>query len=305
MYDNPINIALRLLEAATENLSQHYYDDFVEKNADSAVRSGMKSLIIRRQMGNCCEFCASLSGIYDYGSGDYPDKIFTRHENCRCMVTFKTEKGGYTDVWSKIEYESQRDARIAREKEISATVKNEETFIKKKNIARAKGEKFVDATNYYANKPKEYPDYLVVRKGKFEFRGETYKVGDRGIKPIPGDKERKLAEWWCDRFGGEIVFQPRILYPQKIKTPDYLINRTAYDLKSPTGAGKWVIDHQVHEATGQANKVIIDLTDSPLKRQKSEIIRQIHGVFKSNDYEWLENIFIVADKELIYVAERV
>ena len=109
------NIISNLLGEPVCNLCHAFYDQYVEANVKFRSRAGMKEVIIRRQLGKCCKWCADLAGIYEYG--DHPDDVFRRHDNCKCMVTYKDE-GGYQDVWSKKEFESQKEARKAREIEI-------------------------------------------------------------------------------------------------------------------------------------------------------------------------------------------
>ena len=100
-----------------KNLMHAMYDDYVEANVRFRSRSGMKTFIIRRQLGKCCEWCAGLAGIYE--SSKAPDNIYQRHDNCKCMVTFRNEQGKYTDVWSKQEFANQRAARIERQRVIN------------------------------------------------------------------------------------------------------------------------------------------------------------------------------------------
>ena len=111
----------RLLKASTANLAQSFYDSFVEKNANLRSKAGVKTSIIRRQIGKCCKWCSDLAGTYENGS--QPKDIYKRHENCRCLVTFKSEKGTYTDDWNKKEFKTQKDARLAREKELTTGAK--------------------------------------------------------------------------------------------------------------------------------------------------------------------------------------
>ena len=85
----------------------------------------------------------------------------------------------------------------------------------------------------------------------------------------------------------------------------HLIDGVYYDLKSPKGNGKWVISHQADEAKGQANKIFIDLSGSFLKNRKDEIMRQAKNMFLNEKYLWLETVIITADKELLYVFERI
>ena len=116
------NIISNLLGEPVSNLCHAFYDQYVEANVKFRSRAGMKEVIIRRQLGKCCKWCADLAGIYEYG--DHPDDIFRRHDNCKCMVTYKDEDG-YTDVWSKKEFETNREARRVREIELSTNVEEE------------------------------------------------------------------------------------------------------------------------------------------------------------------------------------
>ncbi len=102
------------------NVGQSFYDKYVEANVNFRSKLGMKEVIIRRQLGHCCEWCASLAGIYNAWNmpADIHDNIYRRHRNCRCLVTYKSEDG-YQDVWNKKIYQTQRDARIDRIKELS------------------------------------------------------------------------------------------------------------------------------------------------------------------------------------------
>lgn len=109
------NIISNLLGEPVSNMCHAFYDQYVEANVRFRSKAGMKELIIRRQLGKCCEWCANLAGIYTPENA--PDDIYRRHDNCKCMVTYKDEDG-YQDVWSKKEFNSQREARKAREKEL-------------------------------------------------------------------------------------------------------------------------------------------------------------------------------------------
>lgn len=109
------NIISNLLGEPVCNLCHAFYDQYVEANVKFRSKAGMKEVIIRRQLGKCCKWCADLAGIYTPENA--PDDIYRRHDNCKCMVTYKDEDG-YTDVWSKKEYESQKEARSTRAHEI-------------------------------------------------------------------------------------------------------------------------------------------------------------------------------------------
>lgn len=110
----------RFISNTFANVGQSFYDSYVEANVNFRSRAGSKTYIIRRQVGKCCKWCAALAGIYE--SDNAPADIYRRHQNCRCLVTFKNEKG-YTDVWSKKEFETQKEARIQRLSEIESELK--------------------------------------------------------------------------------------------------------------------------------------------------------------------------------------
>jgi transcriptional regulator with XRE-family HTH domain len=87
------------------NNSEAFADDFIRENAKFRADAGMKATITRKTAFKCCDYCAALAGSYIYGTE--PKEIYSRHEFCRCIVTYKTEKGKSQDVWSKQKWKSQ------------------------------------------------------------------------------------------------------------------------------------------------------------------------------------------------------
>lgn len=118
--NDAVNLILR--GEPFRNFCHSFYDEFVEQNVAFRHRAGVKSLIIRRNLGGCCDWCQNLAGIYVYG--EEPKDVYRRHDSCRCLVTSKFEGQGYQDVWSKKEFAKQRDARIEREKTIIENLVN-------------------------------------------------------------------------------------------------------------------------------------------------------------------------------------
>lgn len=118
--NDAVNLILR--GEPFRNFCHSFYDEFVEQNVAFRHRAGVKSLIIRRNLGGCCDWCQNLAGIYVYG--EEPKDVYRRHDSCRCLVTSKFESQGYQDVWSKKEYETQRAARIERIEKIENNIKS-------------------------------------------------------------------------------------------------------------------------------------------------------------------------------------
>lgn len=106
----------RLTEAGIENVVRSFFDEYEKENAEFRSQSGLAVEVIREEVGDCCDWCADIVGNYDYW--DAPKEVWQRHEHCRCMVITRTSKGTYQDAWSRKEYQSEREARIAREEEI-------------------------------------------------------------------------------------------------------------------------------------------------------------------------------------------
>ena len=104
----------KYLNEPIKNITQAYYDEFVKENAESSAQVGLKTIVSRREIGRCCDWCHSLVGEYEYG--EQPADFFRRHDYCKCIVLFRNEKGRYTDVWSKKEYTSEKNERIEKAK---------------------------------------------------------------------------------------------------------------------------------------------------------------------------------------------
>ncbi len=92
----------RRLDAPVRNVTESFYNDYVQTNAEFRSNAGLKSYIIRETNGNCCTWCSSLAGRYEYPN-DVPPDVYARHDNCTCTVTYISNKE-IQDVWSKKRY---------------------------------------------------------------------------------------------------------------------------------------------------------------------------------------------------------
>ena len=86
------------------------------------------------------------------------------------------------------------------------------------------------------------------------------------VVPQPSDIEISAAYILSEYFDADIRFIPRENY----KTPDFLIEGIKWELKSPTGTGKYNIQHCLQDALKQSTYVIID---SRRSKQNMEKIR--------------------------------
>lgn len=90
---------IRRLASPAENITQSYAEDYAKVNADFRSRAGLTEYIIRRDDGNCCEWCGKLAGKYRYPD-EVPKDVYRRHDNCGCTTEHFSD-GTKTDVWSK------------------------------------------------------------------------------------------------------------------------------------------------------------------------------------------------------------
>lgn len=91
------------------NFSQSVVDDTIKHNAKFQYKAGLTPKIKRQAVSGCCEWCSAISGTYDYPF--VPENVYRRHERCRCLILYVSADKNQ-DVWSKKEYNSEREARI-------------------------------------------------------------------------------------------------------------------------------------------------------------------------------------------------
>lgn len=91
------------------------------------------------------------------------------------------------------------------------------------------------------------------------------------IHPLPSARELSAARIIANFLGHDIICVAR----NDRKTPDFLIGKNYWELKTPTGAGKYNIQHLLHAAIQQSNHIIVDARFSKMhiSRIKSELVR--------------------------------
>jgi len=227
----------KFLHEPIENIAQAYFDDFVRENANNSAKVGLKTLVIREEVGQCCDWCHSLAGEYEYG--EQPKDFFRRHDYCRCMVLFKSVKGKYTDIWSKKEFDSQKEARIAKARELE---KEDELKKMTREVV------------------KPYFDKATPSKGKIEF--------EKGwVKGQNGDAEIRYAKNIHQHFGGDIQLNSK---RDDIKYADYTWNGKLWEHKSCRSENS--VDKQVQKALKQIKTnpggIVIERTNKNLTTEQ-------------------------------------
>ena len=80
------------------------------------------------------------------------------------------------------------------------------------------------------------------------------------VYPKPNEKEISAAYILMNYFKTNIKFIPRSNY----KTPDFIMNNIKWELKTPTGKGKYNLQHALRDALCQSTNIIIDARYSKL-----------------------------------------
>ena len=88
-----------ILQEPTINFTQSVVDEFIDENARFHNNLGLKAKVIRISTGDCCKWCESLAGEYEYPN--VPQDVYRRHQRCKCTVEYKPGDGRSQDIWSK------------------------------------------------------------------------------------------------------------------------------------------------------------------------------------------------------------
>lgn len=110
----------RRLGGPVQNITETFFDDFIQRNAAFRYKAGMNPQIIRTSGGEPCEWCSKLAGVYDYDSA--PKDVYRRHDNCQCQVVYKNNKLGYMeDVHSKVTLEDKEVLELRKKYNLDLT----------------------------------------------------------------------------------------------------------------------------------------------------------------------------------------
>lgn len=300
----PFDDVRSFLEDPVMNFCQNIVDESVRANAEMHYASGLTPKIKRIMTGHkACGFCIERAGEHKYPLPD--NRIYQRHENCRCLVLYDPGNGKYQDVHSKIEYKSVREAADARKEEFRQ--ENEDKFLKKKNLARDNGEKCVDATDYYLNQAiGKTGRRTIPKKGDKVWIDGEYKTIDGSnivINIKPGEKEDAL--FLAEKLGWDVELMPEVKNPTNHPNPDYRIggkNGLFYDRKGSDKDGDRVF-RLIRKHSEQADKFVINLSGSNLTEQ--EIIDQGVACFRREETMFVNQIILIKNEKLLAILDKI
>lgn len=105
-----------ILNEPIKNFTQAIVDDSIKANVDFHNKLGLKPKIIRKEVGNCCDWCKEVVGAYEYP--DVPKDVYRRHRFCRCTVDYHPGDGKIQNVHSKKWIDPERESKIEARKKI-------------------------------------------------------------------------------------------------------------------------------------------------------------------------------------------
>ena len=114
----------------------------------------------------------------------------------------------------------------------------------------------------------------------WEHNGQKYQVDGKHVALDYSQKEKEVGEWLSKTFGKHVKMAPRVNFPEKIPSPDYLVDGLKFDLKEITGSGKGVVDGNLRKAKQQSENVVFDVTRTKLSND--EILSQLEKVYDLN-----------------------
>lgn len=130
-------VAWKLKEPVV-TFSQLVVCDAIKENAGFQARSGLSPKIRRTVVNNCCDWCRSVAGTYDYDEA--PEGIYRRHNRCRCTVTYEPGDGRRQNAHTK-RWEDSSAEQIEARKSIGLTSGYDKAQYP---INPATGERYID-----------------------------------------------------------------------------------------------------------------------------------------------------------------
>ena len=166
------------------------------------------------------------------------------------------------------------------------------------------GNNYLDITKEWINNAKPN-SHKVKNRHYFEYDNIKYRVDNKNVVLDYSDKEKEVAIWLENTFGGEIYMLPRINNPKGIQTADYLFRREYWDLKTLSEnaiSEIRAVDNIIKTAKKQTNNIILDITNSILPRKN--IINQVERLYMTKGRNWIDKIILIDNYELIKIFKK-
>lgn len=292
-----------------------------------------RHLVQATSHGGACPICQKwekhifIDDVYSGGSkkdGNYTllsvaMKQGFLHPNCRHgLATYYPELDGIENE-SEEEYQDDMDYINQRINYIERNIKRYDRLAKgsiapldiqmfankKKDWleeeAKLTGNEYYDVTDIW-NKTATPNSNKIIDAKSYVYDGVRYKVDGHNVVLDYSVHEKEIAEWLENTFGGSLRMNPRINYPEGIKTSDYIFRNEKWDLKTIKGNSNQVLYHSIYKKKSQSNNFIFDITNSKLDIE--DAIRQIEKIYKRPDTQFVKRIIIKKNQEFKVLLKK-
>lgn len=219
-------------EQSIVNFSQSVATDAVHKNADFQYKAGLSPKIRRSAEGNCCKWCQSLEGTYDYADvRDTGNDVWRRHRDCRCEVTYDPGTGrrqnAHTKTWSQADDHRKKIEDAERVMEERAQRNDEENS--EKSRAYKYGEQALNIDGKYLSSD-EYRNKFRGLTSDTDVDNKIYEYAKSILNERSGTKNETLI--LVDKKTGDVVLEIKTdNFDNRVKysTEDTRIIKEAHD----------------------------------------------------------------------------
>lgn len=136
----------------------------------------------------------------------------------------------------------------------------------------------------------------------WEHDGEKYYVDDHHVILDYSEHEREVAELLAIKMNTTVSMVPRVLSPQDVSTPDYLIDNQRWDLKDIYGDGKRTLYNALKGTRKQAENFIFDISNTELTMENIE--NQIDYIFASRYKDYVKAIITIKDNKILKTFKK-
>ena len=244
--------------------------------------------------------CKDSHSTYFPMLDDNPGTRFSRRELKEIEEDYRQEQ--------LVNYVDRQVKKYTRLAENSLSLENQNKY---KLIA----ERYRDSTVlgeegfYHEVKPENlYPNSIPGSHGikdatEYTKDGIKYIVDGHNVKLRYEEEEKKYLEILERAIGGEAYMVPKVENPEGIKTPDFLFNGNEYDLKRISGSGKNTLIDAVKKKKGQSKKFVFGITEK-CELADEEILRQAKHIFNYNRTDFIDEVIVVKNGEIMTILKR-
>lgn len=136
----------------------------------------------------------------------------------------------------------------------------------------------------------------------WEHDGEKYYVDDHHVVLDYSEHEREVADLLAIKMNTTVNMVPRVLSPQDVNTPDYLIDNKRWDLKDIYGEGKRTLYNALKGTRKQAESFIFDISNTNLTTENIE--NQIDYIFASRHKDYVKTIITIKDNKILKIFKK-